>query len=238
MTLFGESSGALATCAVLTSPRAAALQPRADAAAKFCCQGTDSAVLACLRRVPVKAWLDGGYTEVFTAAPYGIPVLPASPVDAMREGRTPHVPVLFGTDRDELRLYVAADARALAVRGRPVHACQFADREAPGTQGYPMPPGFPLVAAHGLELASLFGPASLERLTTAGFGVRSGKAEARARKSGPESPHRKTRARSAVSYPSSGPGFSARCAGRPAHPRHRGAGRGRPRGRACGSPRC
>ncbi|WP_326569325.1 carboxylesterase family protein [Amycolatopsis rhabdoformis] len=252
VTVFGESSGAFATCALISSPQAKGLVERAimessscsayfaknalapglgrhtlftpladaqaagsAAAAKFGCD-QDPDVLACLRRVPVRQWLDGGYTEVFTATPWGTSVLPGSPETAMRERRTLPIPVLFGSNQDELRLYVAAatagglkfdqptyaglladtygaasaakitaaypaqgpfaaalswaaattddgwgcptatDAQALASAGRPVYTYYFADRDAPPIPGYAVPPGFPLGAAHGLEMGYLF----------------------------------------------------------------------------------
>ncbi|MFI5609258.1 carboxylesterase family protein [Amycolatopsis sp. NPDC051903] len=180
VTVFGESSGAFATCALLSSPDAVGLvqraiidssscsayfpkntvapglgrhtlfTPLAQAQAagtavggKFGC-ATGADVLACLRRVPAKAWLDGGYTEVFTATPYGTPVLPAPSEMAMRERRIAGVPVLFGTNRDELRLDVAAAAATAAQqdlsRTMIGHWTRFArtgDPNGPGLPAWP-----------------------------------------------------------------------------------------------------
>jgi para-nitrobenzyl esterase len=52
----------------------------------------------------------------------------------------------------------AVDEKALSRgRGAPVYGCRFADEQAPNDVGYPTPEGFPLGAAHGLELSYLFG---------------------------------------------------------------------------------
>ncbi|WIX78805.1 carboxylesterase family protein [Amycolatopsis carbonis] len=50
----------------------------------------------------------------------------------------------------------AADAETLASAGRPVYTYFFADENAPPIPGYAVPPGFPLGAAHGLEMGYLF----------------------------------------------------------------------------------
>lgn len=51
----------------------------------------------------------------------------------------------------------AADAAALSKGAKPTYLYLFADENAPNTQGYVAPKGFPLRAGHGLELSYLFG---------------------------------------------------------------------------------
>lgn len=130
VTVFGESSGAFATCALISSPQAKGLVQRqimetssscsayfgknalapglgrhtlftplkdaqaagTAAAAKFGCE-KDPDVLACLRRVPVRQWLDGGYTPRRAPAPspppWPGPPRPPTTAGAARPPRTP-----------------------------------------------------------------------------------------------------------------------------------------------------
>ncbi|WP_255570153.1 carboxylesterase family protein [Amycolatopsis sp. FDAARGOS 1241] len=134
---------------ILFTPLAQARAAGTAAAAKFgCTAGAD--VLACLRRVPAKAWLDGDYTEVFTATPCGTPVLPAAPETAMREGRIAAVPVLFGTNRDELCLYVAAALATGAKYDEPTYRHLLADTYGAAAQR--------IAAAYPLQGTGPFGP--------------------------------------------------------------------------------
>jgi para-nitrobenzyl esterase len=74
----------------------------------------------CLRRVPVadllRAWPAGGGPVV------GGRELPRQPAEALRTDRFHHVPLLFGSNLDEMRLFVSLAHDAL---GRPVTAAEY-----------------------------------------------------------------------------------------------------------------
>ncbi len=137
VTLWGESSGAFSVCAQLGSPAArdlfdkAILQsgpcsnrmlPVAQAqerstgiAARLGC--TDA---ACLRALPVERLVGLPEEQVRTIRtgverPWvpvtGTAVLPVDPIDAFRAGTANDVPMIHGTTADEMRVFVAQDAR-------------------------------------------------------------------------------------------------------------------------------
>ncbi|MFA1538755.1 carboxylesterase/lipase family protein [Actinomadura monticuli] len=132
VTLFGESAGALNTCANLASPTAAGLfhkiiaqsytctapartvaAAEADGAAiaedMGCDKDSVSAVAACLRAAPVKTVLESFEAKATDAGPVagGDRVLPLQPEQAIERGRFNRVPVMHGNTLDEMRLFVS-----------------------------------------------------------------------------------------------------------------------------------
>ncbi|GGV31093.1 carboxylesterase/lipase family protein [Streptomyces spectabilis] len=160
VTLFGESAGALSTCAHLTSPKSAGLfqraalqsgscmtafprgavvpaQPRyepfvprsrtetagvAAAATLGCVRPGDT--LDCLRRLSTDELVTPALMQTFSLVSYGGGGLPLRPDRALEKGRFHRVPVVQGTNRDEMRLFLALtqsttpipDARAYRAR--------------------------------------------------------------------------------------------------------------------------
>ncbi|WP_078868851.1 carboxylesterase/lipase family protein [Streptomyces sp. NRRL B-1347] len=160
VTLFGESAGALSTCAHLTSPRSAGLfqraalqsgscmtafprgavvpaQPRyepfvprsrtetagtAAAAALGCVR--PGAALDCLRGLGTDKVVTPALMQTFSLVSYGGGGLPQRPDRALEKGLFHRVPVVQGTTRDEMRLFIALaqstapipDARAYRAR--------------------------------------------------------------------------------------------------------------------------
>ncbi|RAS71188.1 carboxylesterase type B [Lentzea atacamensis] len=131
VTLFGASAGGLSTCAQLTSPRTRGLFHRAiiqsgpcqlgipagenqvhhtwaaradveQAGAKASHGCTD---IACLRQLSVQQVK--ALTPLFSAPAYDTEALPDNPITALRQGRFHRIPVLTGTTRDELTVFVA-----------------------------------------------------------------------------------------------------------------------------------
>ncbi len=131
ITLFGASAGGLSTCAQLTSPLTRGLFHRAiiqsgpcqlalpagegqvqhtwaeredveqaGATAPHGC--TD---IACLRGLGVGEVKK--LTPLFSSPAHGTEALPENPITALREGRFHRIPVLAGTTRDELTVFVA-----------------------------------------------------------------------------------------------------------------------------------
>ncbi|MET0237052.1 MAG: carboxylesterase family protein [Kibdelosporangium sp.] len=120
VTIFGESAGAASVCDHLVSPTAAGLFHRAIGQS-FSCAATTSTKeeaetagtafatqfgcsdAACMRMKPaadlVKAW-PGGYPVI------GGREFPLQPPDAIKQGKYHRVPLLWGSNLDEMRLFV------------------------------------------------------------------------------------------------------------------------------------
>jgi len=150
VTLWGESSGAFSVCAQLGSPAArdlfdkvilqsgpcsnrmlprAAAQERSTAVAtRLGC--TDE---ACLRALPVDKLVGLPEEQVRTIRtgierPWvpvtGTSVLPVDPIDAFRAGTANDVPMIHGVTTDEMRVFVAQDAR-VATEPYPAMVARF-----------------------------------------------------------------------------------------------------------------
>jgi para-nitrobenzyl esterase len=93
-----------------------------------------AAVLACLRGIPAARLVPLGADRVFTSTgriddlPWlpvaGTPVLPRQPLNALQHGSAARVPLLQGSNRDEMRPFVALDHDA---SGQPVTAAAYPD---------------------------------------------------------------------------------------------------------------
>ncbi|MGK5639547.1 carboxylesterase/lipase family protein [Streptomyces sp. URMC 126] len=152
VTLFGESAGALSTCAHLVAPSSAGLFRRAvmqsgscltsmpkgavvpgspawspwaperavraagDAAARRLGCGGGAEALRCLRALPAARLATPELMRAFSLVAYGNRLLPEEPGRALRAGRFRRVPVVQGTNRDEMRYFVADAFAAFPVR--------------------------------------------------------------------------------------------------------------------------
>ncbi|MFS8099575.1 carboxylesterase family protein, partial [Lentzea alba] len=131
VTLFGASAGGLSTCAQLTTPRTKNLFHRAIIQSGPCQLGIPMGEnevdhpwvsredveqagakaphgcteLTCLRRLPTAEIKK--LTPLFAKPAYGTETLPENPITALRNGRFHSIPVLAGTTRDELTVFVA-----------------------------------------------------------------------------------------------------------------------------------
>ncbi len=140
VTLWGESAGAFATCAQLASPAArdlfdrAILQsgpcsnrmlplPQAQERATTIATRLGCSDAACLRALPVEKLVGLPEDQVRTIRtgverPWvpvtGTAVLPVDPIDAFRAGTANDVPMIHGVTTDEMRVFVAQDARVAA----------------------------------------------------------------------------------------------------------------------------
>lgn len=129
VTLAGESAGAEDTCANIASPAAAGLFGKAIPESYACTSptrtedtaeaqavslaeevgcGDAATAAACLRALPVRTLLEAFQKAGVYPAPVsgGDRVLPRAPADAIASGRFNHVPVLHGSNLDEMRLFV------------------------------------------------------------------------------------------------------------------------------------
>ena len=131
VTLFGASAGGLSTCAQLTTPRTRGLFHRAIIQSGPCQLGLPAgenqvqhtwvprqqveqagaaaphgcADIDCLRALPTAEVKK--LTPLFSAPAYDTEALPRNPITALREGDFHRVPVLAGTTRNELTVFVA-----------------------------------------------------------------------------------------------------------------------------------
>ncbi|MEV6239771.1 carboxylesterase family protein [Lentzea sp. NPDC051838] len=129
VTLFGASAGGLSTCAQLTAPKAvfhkAIIQSgpcqlgipagegqvdhpwvqREDVEQTGAKAPHGCSDLECLRRLAVGEIKK--LTPLFAKPAYGTEALPHNPITALQQGRFRKVPVLAGTTRDELTVFVA-----------------------------------------------------------------------------------------------------------------------------------
>jgi para-nitrobenzyl esterase len=134
VTVAGESAGAFSTCALLASPRTVGLIDKAIVGSGTCsvyfprnsvfpglgearlvasraateqigvatAAQVGCATLECLRQVDVRTWVDSGLANSASQLSYGTRFLPVDPV-----GHAWPVPVIVGSTRNELRLFVA-----------------------------------------------------------------------------------------------------------------------------------
>ena len=130
VTLFGASAGGLSACAQLTSPKTRGLFHRVIIQSGPCQLGLPAGEnqvqhtwvrredveragarasgcmdVSCLRRMTVEQVK--ALTPLFSSPAYGTEALPENPITALREGRFHQIPVLAGTARDELTVFVA-----------------------------------------------------------------------------------------------------------------------------------
>ncbi|NKE55639.1 carboxylesterase family protein [Lentzea sp. PSKA42] len=131
VTLFGASAGGLSTCAQLTSPRTQGLFHRAIIQSGPCQLGIPAGEnqvhhtwakredveqagvkaphgctdLKCLRQLNVQQVK--ALTPKFSAPAYDTEALPYNPITALQQGHFHKIPVLAGTTRDELTVFVA-----------------------------------------------------------------------------------------------------------------------------------
>ncbi|MEU8548346.1 carboxylesterase family protein [Streptomyces roseoverticillatus] len=163
VTLFGESAGAISTCAQLTSPTAAGLFHKAvlqsgscttafprgaivpgtpgsgffepqkavqDAGAAAaghlgCPEGPGA--LECLRGLSADKLITPELSQTFNKPVYGNALLPAAPDRALAAGRFLRVPVVQGTNSDEMRLFVGMSLGRYPLRDERDYRARLAE---------------------------------------------------------------------------------------------------------------
>ncbi|HEY2068309.1 MAG TPA: carboxylesterase/lipase family protein [Rhizomicrobium sp.] len=161
VTIFGESAGAMSVSALLASPLAKGLFHKAIAQSGGAHIGHDAeraarvteALLAelnvptsRLRELPAAAILNAQSAVLakgrdgklkLGGLPFqpalGQPVLPVKPIDALRAGSAAGIPLLTGSNRDEWKLFTAADPRSRFMSAATFagHAVRLAKESAP-----------------------------------------------------------------------------------------------------------
>lgn len=131
VTLAGESAGGASVCVHLAAPSSEGLFHKAIMQSTYCssrwlsterapreqaehvgvqiarsvgCEGEGETVAACLREVPVAAFLDA--PSVSSASTSGTAFLPDIPIEAIKAGRFSQVPVLIGSQLHEGRSFI------------------------------------------------------------------------------------------------------------------------------------
>ncbi|CAM5291127.1 carboxylic ester hydrolase [Streptomyces abikoensis] len=162
VTLFGESAGAISTCAQLTSPTAAGLfhkavlqsgsctttfprgaiapgmpafafaEPEkavqdagAAAAARLGCPGPGA--LDCLRGMGAEKLVTPELSQLFSKPVYGNALLPEAPDRALTAGRFHRVPVVQGSNTDEMRLFVGMSLDTYPLRNERDYRARLTD---------------------------------------------------------------------------------------------------------------
>jgi para-nitrobenzyl esterase len=127
VTIFGESAGGVSVCSLLAAPPAAGLFHRAiiesgacdlvktfaagekdsrAIAAELGCAGAD--VVACLRAKPASAFIKLKGNSAIAAAHIDGAVLPDQPIALLAAGKFHKVPVMVGSNKNELNLILVA----------------------------------------------------------------------------------------------------------------------------------
>ncbi|MEU1818109.1 carboxylesterase family protein [Streptomyces roseifaciens] len=163
VTLFGESAGAISTCAQLTSPTAAGLFHKAVLQSGSCmtsfprgavAPGTPGAgfsvsqrtlqdagaaaagqlgcprgagALDCLRGLSAEKLATPELAQAFSKPVYGNALLPTDPEKALTAGRFHRVPVIQGTNLDEMRLFVGLTLQQFPLRDERDYRARLAD---------------------------------------------------------------------------------------------------------------
>ncbi|MFD9725813.1 carboxylesterase/lipase family protein [Streptomyces sp. NPDC059072] len=96
-------------------PEARTVADGARAARRLGCDGPAGGVLDCLRRLDARTLAVPELMQRFSLVPYGNGLLPVEPRRALESGRFHRVPVLQGTTRDEMRVFVAQTLTAYPV---------------------------------------------------------------------------------------------------------------------------
>jgi para-nitrobenzyl esterase len=136
VTVFGESAGAASVCLQLASPTAAGLFERAIGESFSCTasslpkeQGESAgASYATQLGCPDANCLRGKSVQDLLKSWPGLPPViggrefPLQPAEALRQDKFNHVPVMWGSNLDEMRLFVGIQFDAV---GKPVTAAQY-----------------------------------------------------------------------------------------------------------------
>ncbi|MGK5733142.1 carboxylesterase/lipase family protein [Streptomyces sp. URMC 124] len=163
VTLFGESAGAISTCAQLTSPTAAglfhkavlqsgscmtafpggAVTPHTPGSGFFVSQRTlqetgaaaagrlgcpqGAGALDCLRKLSADKLVTPELGQTFSKPVYGNALLPSAPDRALTAGRFHRVPVIQGTNLDEMRLFTGLTLTQFPLRNEQDYRARLAE---------------------------------------------------------------------------------------------------------------
>ncbi|WP_329312351.1 carboxylesterase family protein [Streptomyces sp. NBC_01278] len=92
-----------------------------------CTTGGASEVLACLRRESTDHLATAQLMQSFNRPAFGNALLPLAPEEALRTGRFHHVPLIQGTNHDEMRMFVGLSLAAFPIRTEEDYRGRLAD---------------------------------------------------------------------------------------------------------------
>ncbi|WP_327302550.1 carboxylesterase family protein [Streptomyces sp. NBC_01298] len=98
----------------------------AEAAVRLGCgRPADAEVLECLRGLAPEVLATPGLMTLFSAVSYGTPLLPTEPRRALERGEFHRVPVVQGSTRDEMRIFLGQTLAAYPVADAQAHRARL-----------------------------------------------------------------------------------------------------------------
>ncbi|MFD7078871.1 carboxylesterase/lipase family protein [Streptomyces sp. NPDC059918] len=92
-----------------------------------CTAGGAGEVLACLRGTGTDRLATPGLMQSFNRPAYGNALLPMAPAEALRAGRFHRVPLVQGTNHDEMRMFVGLSLAAFPIRTEEDYRARLTD---------------------------------------------------------------------------------------------------------------
>ncbi|MGI5447417.1 carboxylesterase/lipase family protein [Streptomyces sp. CA-243310] len=100
----------------------------ADAARQLgCAKGTEDEVLACLRGQSTDRLATAQLMQSFNRPAFGNELLPVAPDQALASGRFHRVPIIQGTNHDEMRMFVGLSLAAFPIRTEDDYRARLVD---------------------------------------------------------------------------------------------------------------
>ncbi|MEU5119211.1 carboxylesterase/lipase family protein [Streptomyces asoensis] len=96
-----------------------------------CTTGGGDEVLACLRRLSTDRLATAQLMQSFNRPAFGNGLLPVAPGRALEAGRFHRVPVVLGTNHDEMRMFVGLSLAAFPIRTEADYRARLADAFGP-----------------------------------------------------------------------------------------------------------
>ncbi|MFE6847272.1 carboxylesterase/lipase family protein [Streptomyces sp. NPDC057686] len=96
-----------------------------------CTEGGADEVLACLRGQSTARLATAPLMQSFNRPAYGNGLLPVAPEEALRSGRFHRVPVVLGTNHDEMRMFVGVSLAAFPIRTESDYRARLAEAFGP-----------------------------------------------------------------------------------------------------------
>ncbi|WP_078849163.1 carboxylesterase/lipase family protein [Streptomyces sp. NRRL F-4428] len=110
------------------APQADVQKAGAEAARQLgCTDGGRDEVLACLRAQGTDRLATAQLMQSFNRPAYGNGLLPAAPAQALTSGRFHRLPVILGTNRDEMRMFTGLSLAAFPIRTEDDYRARLAE---------------------------------------------------------------------------------------------------------------
>lgn len=96
-----------------------------------CTEGAANEVLTCLRGLSTGRLATAQLMQSFNRPAYGNGLLPVAPDEALRAGHFHRVPVMLGTNHDEMRMFVGASLAAFPIRTESAYRARLTEAFGP-----------------------------------------------------------------------------------------------------------